>query len=1392
MVGEQGNRTTGSRASGSSSVPQSYWWKRIHNLNARSRLQEVSGGLNCAEKFSSLVSCHRGYGSVAFYAVFSLFILTFLYAIWKIVSAHSRSPRRPGSSNSTSATKLNPTAHAPTAYANAHTWMKTESIIDHFPQSVKKLGPFQNEAPQQKPSSLIYFPSENEEREKITSVTNNVDPSTGGNGVLRNPSPTWPSRVRATKRFYNYYPGSFNSMEPPLNYPTVPYPPFFNLPLPKVSYPKAFYPYSRPPFPGGVNNNQNYPFRTQASSPFPYSSNSVGIFNDKSASWSYPLASNVSYIAPYYIPTKKNSIPQGSYDSSYYGENPFQDKVGGVQTSPSPLIAFLKESSNNADKSPHQSRHNSKQRKKPRRKTTRHNRKEKNRHFRKHSEYEKIEDVEEEGNLTSNIAYSTRRRKIKGNRKAVKHIKKSDHKRKMRKDRHYGMTVRNAHHRPHVRTSKRTRISSKTFKVHHAHHRATKQVQHKGRLDTSHKYRRTNIPHSLVTAQTSHLKYSRNHPRKQHRLIRRRLKGLGVHLISHERHHKILDFKLYRRYRKHHSVNDEIRGKWQISRHRVRTCKRIDTFSTRGTVKITRAVGHNRKYLHTLLTCRPVRLRIRLRHHQRRFSLKYAQLCSKRWYVTKGVIHIQKQFSKDIKIPRYNVRICDPSYAHAMKLLPTKGKETKVWSISKEYVRRLEEEDARKFYFNSSSLKSVHKHNHKKGKVRQHEKKKTSRSSKSRSSNKTPRKHHGRKTKRKIFHHSAHKTSHHLKLKHVKRTKLKKKHGAKKRKHESKANSVLGNKKNENSSNKTRGKIASPDELFYGKLLKVLKLARTYERKKVNATNNDDVFDSLETVLTQSRNVAQNSTSSKNNSATKVNVKENDITKHKESEEGSPKHAKNTPKGAKVNIPKLLAKILPEVVAKIINGDHVGGELPVTKVTSKPTQSTTTQKMSTTKATTSSQITTPSKTTSGEKSMVDIMRNILPLLLKRTGKEETNLLPSFKSKPRAKKPPSAAKQTSSKPKKTMDRSSLTSILSTLGLGNLASNSQSSTIFAKTKAVTNKPVVKSTQKSTTALLTTTLLPKNPFQSPTIRPIQTPSVVTIQVPTPLRQPDIVRPSVRPPVQKLFSPPGNSQISPPGLPPVPLAAPSSVHLPGPQPAPSPISVSMSGLQSPVSPRVINSDPYSENILCFGDSLTSGFYNHGRNFHPYSQRLSQLLNSDGRRKYYVKTSGEVGEMAHGSMARRLPQVLGNSSRFDWVIILGGTNDVAHVKNFGDDDSFMTQLINVWQPRIVRDIEILHEIAHKYGARTVLLTIPETAYEAWPSYKTLWVMRSRLNEDLRNYARRSQGNVVLCDLAAKVPRHSIPPQTEALLWNDHLHLTPYGYDKMAEIVYQCLKPYLR
>lgn len=228
----------------------------------------------------------------------------------------------------------------------------------------------------------------------------------------------------------------------------------------------------------------------------------------------------------------------------------------------------------------------------------------------------------------------------------------------------------------------------------------------------------------------------------------------------------------------------------------------------------------------------------------------------------------------------------------------------------------------------------------------------------------------------------------------------------------------------------------------------------------------------------------------------------------------------------------------------------------------------------------------------------------------------------------------------------------------------------------------------------------------------------------------------------------------------------------------------------------RSSNTNPYSyqtptTNVLCFGDSLTSGYYNHGRGKHPYSIRLNQLLNAGGKHLYKIVTRGVVGEMAHGSMAKRLPKILNEGTHFDWVIILGGTNDVAHVKNFGDDEEFTRELISIWSPKIVNDIEKLHGIARRYGARTVILTIPETAYELWPEFQSIRNMRLSVNAALRKYASQVRDTTVLCDLAYKLPRSTLSKELQKFYWNDHIHLNPVGYNRMAEVISQCIQPYL-
>ena len=351
----------------------------------------------------------------------------------------------------------------------------------------------------------------------------------------------------------------------------------------------------------------------------------------------------------------------------------------------------------------------------------------------------------------------------------------------------------------------------------------------------------------------------------------------------------------------------------------------------------------------------------------------------------------------------------------------------------------------------------------------------------------------------------------------------------------------------------------------------------------------------------------------------------------------------------------------------------------------------------------------------------------------------------------------------------------------------------------TKATTTKPTTKATKPTTASVVNptkspeqsphhtthhpTTLRPKTVTHHPTTRHKSKPHLQTTAAPnlalilkglkalglTSIGQHATGKPSQMQKKTTVPSAPSLKRTNTPKAPSAPLK-----RLPPPIPKPLPLH-----------------NRFMMNVLCFGDSLTAGYHDHGKAFAPYGNHLKQLLTLSSRTPVNLKIKGIVGEMTHKQMVSRLPEVLGNSSVFDWVVILGGTNDILHVKNFADDQEFLGQLENVWQPRIAKDIEKLHTIAHNYGAHTMLLTIPENAIEEWPGYRILKTMRTKINNALKQYANQNRNKVALCDIAQKLPRHSLSPQQEALFWDDHLHMTPRGYNRMADEVFKCLKPYM-
>ncbi|CAF0875875.1 unnamed protein product, partial [Didymodactylos carnosus] len=70
-----------------------------------------------------------------------------------------------------------------------------------------------------------------------------------------------------------------------------------------------------------------------------------------------------------------------------------------------------------------------------------------------------------------------------------------------------------------------------------------------------------------------------------------------------------------------------------------------------------------------------------------------------------------------------------------------------------------------------------------------------------------------------------------------------------------------------------------------------------------------------------------------------------------------------------------------------------------------------------------------------------------------------------------------------------------------------------------------------------------------------------------------------------------------------------------------------------------------------------------------------------------------------------------------------------------------------------------------------------------------------QLNTLIKNYAWENHfagGKRTFCvDLDKLIPWHRPDMAEKKLLWDDHMHLTPRGYDKIAELIFQVIVDYL-
>lgn len=206
---------------------------------------------------------------------------------------------------------------------------------------------------------------------------------------------------------------------------------------------------------------------------------------------------------------------------------------------------------------------------------------------------------------------------------------------------------------------------------------------------------------------------------------------------------------------------------------------------------------------------------------------------------------------------------------------------------------------------------------------------------------------------------------------------------------------------------------------------------------------------------------------------------------------------------------------------------------------------------------------------------------------------------------------------------------------------------------------------------------------------------------------------------------------------------------------------------------------------VLAFGDSLTAGYYQSGAKFAPWAPLLAKLLDL-GTIDHIGMSGFTTGEMVEcldseavtDCVPRTWPglrhKLNSSALRYDAVLILGGTNDLADKVSTGT---------------LVENLASLHRVAHEHGAKTVAMTIPESH----AALRVPWLGRAReeANAAVRSWAAaQPPQRVRLVEAATIVP---FSEDQQPRLWEpDGLHMSAKGYEAFGRGLARMLVDYLR
>ncbi|KAN0087087.1 SGNH hydrolase-type esterase domain containing protein [Elaphomyces granulatus] len=184
---------------------------------------------------------------------------------------------------------------------------------------------------------------------------------------------------------------------------------------------------------------------------------------------------------------------------------------------------------------------------------------------------------------------------------------------------------------------------------------------------------------------------------------------------------------------------------------------------------------------------------------------------------------------------------------------------------------------------------------------------------------------------------------------------------------------------------------------------------------------------------------------------------------------------------------------------------------------------------------------------------------------------------------------------------------------------------------------------------------------------------------------------------------------------------------------------------------------------ILCFGDSLTAGFWHYGCEFHPYALKLKEeLQKAFPDTEITVDVDGVSGDFVSRPPGRFLSRIRSKRmSQYDWVIILGGTNDLG---------------LGLNPSEICSALQNVYSIALDGGANVLAMTVPECY--SWS--ERLEAARNQVNTWIKSY---TADRYHTFDLRVAVPYHDMPEDQRNELWDDGLHFTDEGYNHVGQLV---------